>query len=266
MLKKYKHLTNIYGLKYIPIRVLKFKRSKWTKLKLLLAKKLTIAARLKERRLSSRTQIKFVRFPLGFRKVSSLANSHRNFKLKKKKSSFSFKKSKFKLQNKFKVFVKKGRFSYLARLTKDKIQSKLKLKHLLNLTAASLEKRSCKDRDLYIKKIYEDFFRIRGIVSSFYFFNRFRSVKDQMKRGLVLLNDEKIATFSSLKKGDVIKIKSNALKLKKNIKFFPSKYNLPSHLEVDIYSHTIVLLKEQELTSQEDYHLMSLEYINAQKI
>ena len=63
MLKKYKHLTNIYGLKYIPIRVLKFKRSKWTKLKLLLAKKLTIAARLKERRLSSRTQIKFVRFP-----------------------------------------------------------------------------------------------------------------------------------------------------------------------------------------------------------
>lgn len=266
MLKKYKHLTNIYGLKYIPIRVLKFKRSKWTKLKLLLAKRLTIAARLKERRLSSRRQIKFVRFPLGFRKVSSLANSYKDLRFKKKKSSFSFKKSKFKLQNKFKVFVKKGRFSYLARLTKDKIQSKLKLKHLLNLTSSSLEKRSCKDRDLYIKKIYEDFFRIRGIVSSFYFFNRFRSVKDQMKRGLVLLNDDKIATFSSLKKGDVIKIKSNALKLKKNIKFFPSKYNLPSHLEVDIYSQTIVLLKDQELTSQEDYHLMSLEYINAQKI
>lgn len=142
--------------------------------------------------------------------------------LRKENLLFLLKKSKFKLQNKFKVFVKKGRFSYLARLTKDKIQSKLKLKHLLNLTAASLEKRSCKDRDLYIKKIYEDFFRIRGIVSSFYFFNRFRSVKDQMKRGLVLLNDEKIATFSSLKKGDVIKIKSNALKLKK-YKSFPFK-------------------------------------------
>jgi len=108
------------------------------------------------------------------------------------------------------VFVQKGRFSYLARLTKDKIQSKLKLKHLLNLTASSLQKRNCKDRDLYIKKIYEDFFRIRGIVSSFYFFNRFRSVTDQMKRGLVLLNDDKIGTFSSLKKGDVIKIDSKA--------------------------------------------------------
>jgi len=266
MLKKYKHLTKIYGLKYIPIRVLKFKRSKWTRLKILLAKRLTTAARLRERRLSSRRQVKLVRFPLGFRKVSSLANSHKELRSKKKKSAFSFKKSKFKLQNKFKVFVQKGRFSYLARLTKDKIQSKLKLKHLLNLTASSLQKRNCKDRDLYIKKIYEDFFRIRGIVSSFYFFNRFRSVTDQMKRGLVLLNDDKIGTFSSLKKGDVIKIDSKALKLKKNIKIFPSKYNLPSHLEADIYSQTIVILKDQELTSQEDYHLMSLEYINAQKI
>jgi len=192
MLKKYKHLTKIYGLKYIPIRVLKFKRSKWTRLKILLAKRLTTAARLRERRLSSRRQVKLVRFPLGFRKVSSLANSHKELRSKKKKSAFSFKKSKFKLQNKFKVFVQKGRFSYLARLTKDKIQSKLKLKHLLNLTASSLQKRNCKDRDLYIKKIYEDFFRIRGIVSSFYFFNRFRSVTDQMKRGLVLLNDDKI--------------------------------------------------------------------------
>jgi len=266
MLKKYKHLTKIYGLKYIPIRVLKFKRSKWTRLKILLAKRLTTAARLRERRLSSRRQVKLVRFPLGFRKVSSLANSHKELRSKKKKSAFSFKKSKFKLQNKFKVFVQKGRFSYLARLTKDKIQSNLKLKHLLNLTASSLQKRNCKDRDLYIKKIYEDFFRIRGIVSSFYFFNRFRSVTDQMKRGLVLLNDDKIGTFSSLKKGDVIKIDSKALKLKKNIKIFPSKYNLPSHLEADIYSQTIVILKDQELTSQEDYHLMSLEYINAQKI
>lgn len=76
MLKKYKHLTKIYGLKYIPIRVLKFKRSKWTRLRLLLAKRLTIAARLRERRLSSRKQVKLVRFPLGFRKVSSLANSY----------------------------------------------------------------------------------------------------------------------------------------------------------------------------------------------
>lgn len=266
MLKKYKHLTKIYGLKYIPIRVLKFKRSKWTRLRLLLAKRLTIAARLRERRLSSRKQVKLVRFPLGFRKVSSLANSYKELRSKKKKSSFSLKKNKFKLQNKFKVFVQKGKFSYLARLTKDKSQSKLKLKHLLNLTASSLQKRSCKDRDLYIKKIYEDFFRIHGIVSSFYFFNRFRSVTDQMKRGLVLLNDDKIGTFSSLKRGDVIKIDSKALKLKKNIKIFPSKYNLPSHLEADIYSQTIVILKDQELTSQEDYHLMSLEYINAQKI
>lgn len=71
---------------------------------------------------------------------------------------------------------------------------------------------------------------------------------------------------NSLKKGDVIRINSNALNLKKNIKFFPSKYNLPSHLEADIYSQTIVILKDQEFTSQEDYHLMSLEYINAQKI
>lgn len=110
MLKKYKHLTNIYGLKYIPIRVLKFKRSKWTKLKLLLAKKLTIAARLKERRLSSRTQIKFVRFPLGFRKVSSLANSHRNFKLKKKNLLSLLKKASLNCKINLKSSLKKEDF------------------------------------------------------------------------------------------------------------------------------------------------------------
>lgn len=265
MLRKYKHLTKIYGLKYIPIRILKFKRSKWIKLKVLLAKKLTLASRLKEKRASSRKQSKVLRFPLGFRKVSSLASSYKDLKSKKKKSSPQSKKNKLRLQNKFKVFVQRGKFSYLSRLTKDKIQSKLKLKYLLNLNTA-LEKRNCKDRDLYIKKIYEDFFCIRGVVSSFYFFNRFRSVKDQMKRGLILLNDNKMEPSNSLKKGDVIRINSNALNLKKNIKIFPSKYNLPSHLEADIYSQTIVILKDQEFTSQEDYHLMSLEYINAQKI
>jgi hypothetical protein len=54
--------------------------------------------------------------------------------------------------------------------------------------------------------------------------------------------------------------------LKKNINSIISNYVLPSHLECDIYSQTIIVVKDFSMTSQEDYHLLCLEYINAQKI
>lgn len=260
MSKKYKHLTKIQDLRLIPSRVLKFKKSKWTKLKSILTKKLQTIALEKKRTVLKNNP----RFPIGFRTNTDLSNIFKRFG---DYSSFPRYKSKSKLKifDKFKVSVNKGRFSYLSSLSKDKIQSHLKLKYLLNQNKM-VTRQECKDRDLYIKNIYNDKFCIKGVTSSFYFFNTASEIKDKVKGGLILINNKKFINYDNLKRGDVVKIDSQALDLKKNIKAVFSNYSIPSHLEADIYSQSIVMVKDHSMTSQQDYHLISLEYINAQKI
>jgi len=147
MSKKYKYLTKIQDLRLIPSRVLKFKKSKWTKLKSILTKRFqTVTADKK------RTFLKTApRFPLGFRSNLSLSTAFVDFTDSSNNLKFKTK-SKLKIFDKFKVSVNKGRFSYLSSLSKDKIQSHLKLKYLLNQKNI-VTRQECKDRDLYIKSI-----------------------------------------------------------------------------------------------------------------
>lgn len=260
MTKKYKYLTKIQDLRLIPSRVLKFKKSKWTKLKSILTKKLqTVAVDKKRTSLKSNP-----RFPIGFRSNVALVDSFNEFQQNLLAIKYKSK-SKLKIFDKFKVSVNRGRFSYLSSLSKDKIQSHLKLKHLLN-QSSMVTRQECKDRDLYIKNIYNDKFAIRGLTSSFYFFNSSSEIKDKIKAGILFVNGKKLSNSNTFKKGDVVKIDTEALDLKKNIKAVFSNYSIPSHLEADIYSQTIVVVKDISMTSQEDYHLISLEYINAQRI
>jgi len=261
MLKKYKHLTKIRDLRLIPSRVLKFKKSKWTKLKIILSKKLQTISTGKKKVIFKYSP----RYPIGFKRNSSLLKSYRKFAERVKYLKFNKFRSKLKIFDKFKVFVNKGRFSYLSSLSKDRVQSHLKLKYLLNQNNM-ITKRQCKDRDIYIKNIYKDKFCIRGVLSSYYFFNSLNDIKDKIKAGLILINGKNLSKYDFLKKGDIIKVNSLALPLKKNIKAIFSNYSLPSHLEADIYSQNVVLIKDLSMTSQEDFHLISLEYINAQKI
>lgn len=261
MLKKYKHLTKIQEFKLIPIRVLKFKKSKWNKLKNILIKRIQSTNVEKKKPLIKNI---YSRLPLGFRTNKSLLNFSEKLKNKKIFSHFSSF-SKTKIQDKFKVYVTRGRFSYLSSLSRDKRQSRLKLKYLLNQTNM-VTRQKCKDRDLFIKTIYNDNFCVRGVTSSFYFFHSLRDIKDKIKAKKLLINNKNRIKYDSLSKGDIIKVNSKALKIKKNINAFFLNYSLPSHLEVDIYSQSIVMIKDKSTTIQEDYHLMSLEYINVQKV
>ena len=259
MSKKYKHLTKIQDLKNIPSRVLKFKKSKWSKLKNILVKNnpiLTKNTSSVDTNVSQQVNT-LVRAPLGsnidFRKFSSENYFNTHFK------------SKLKIFDKFKICVNKGRFLYLKNLSKDKIQSKLKLRYLLNQPNL-ITKQKCKDKDFYIKNIYQNSFCISGILCSSYFLTRSTEIKNKFKEGLILRNNKKHAFYGTLKRGDIIKVTGKVLDLKKNIKTSMSNYMLPSHIEKDIYSQTIVLIKDSSMATQEDYHLLSSEYINFQKI
>ncbi len=259
MAKKYKHLTKIQDLKNIPSRVLKFKKSKWSKLKNILVKNtssLTKNTSNVETIVPQQANV-LLRSPLG---------SNLNFYNLQFENNFNLQpRSKLKIFDKFKIFANKGRFLFLSNLSKDKIQSKLKLRYLLNQPNL-ITKQKCKDKDLYIKNIYQNSFCISGVLCSYYFFTRFTEIKNKFKEGLILRNNKKHAYYGTLKRGDIIKVNGKVLDLKKNIKTSTSNYMLPSHIEGDIYSQTIVLIKDSSMTSQEDYHLLSSEYINFQKI
>lgn len=193
---------------------------------------------------------------------------YKRFKHFNSNKSFSFRlrKKNIPIFNKFKLFAMKGRFIHLSNLSKDKTQSKLKLKYLLN-QQAPVFRRDYKDRELFISRLYQDNFCLNGASASYYFSKTFREIKDKLKSNVVVLNDQKLRRQVFLEKGDVLSFNTNiSIPVRKNIKSYSSLNSLPSHLEADLYSQTLVSIKDMTMVSQSDYHLMCLEYVNAQNI
>lgn len=259
---KYKHLTKIYRLNSIPFRALRFKRSKWAKFKSIFSKKIVSFER-KQKKYKARSFSP--RVPLGYRRRLKLNRILRQ-RHKGTRMFFAYKaKFKLKILNKFKIFISKGRMSYLSSLSRDKKQLNLRLKHCFNKTKL-LSKQKSKFRDIYIKNLYSNFFNLNSATSFYYFFSSSQDIKDKMQQGVVVLNNKKLFKFVDLKKGDVLSVTEADLDIKKNIRSVFLNYSIPSHIEVDMYSQRLVMLKNLDMTAREDYHLMSSEYISIQKL
>lgn len=299
MTKKYKYFTKVRNVRLFPSRLLKFKRSKWNILKSLLVKRVNkdystqqhiskwshtksyinkkyvvnkitkkqnYKKYIKKNILIKKFGKKFFlkRFRLGLRKklLSRLVSKRfRRFRFIKKKNNYQ----RFKVKDKFKISGKRGRLYYMSRLSKDKIRLRIKLKNVLNQFVIPTRK-NFKEKETFVKHVYSSGFQLKGVFSSYYFFSNGREVSDKIKQGILYLNNKKLNKLELLKLGDLISIKSNAVDLKKNKQKFISNFCHPSHLECDIYSQTILLIKDINLVSKSDYHLMSLEYVNVRKL
>lgn len=290
MIKKYKYFTKVRNIRLLPARLLKFKKSKWSIVKRILVKRIHRSNSRKKHITNWSTSKKFIHK----KNVIEGFLKHKNSQLCDKKHSFlkrfrlgcskkfisrltvnKFKKyfpvkgleksTKFFIKDKFKISAKFGKFYYMSRLSKDKTRLKIKLKKFLNKDVMPT-KNGFSEKESYIKSVYSDNFQLKGVLSSFLFFTNTSQINDSIRQGFLILNDQKLKKFENLNLGDLITVKSKIISITKNKRKFVSIFSCPSYLEADIYSQKIVLLKDEKLSSKEDFHLASSEYVNIRKL
>jgi len=287
MIKKYKYFTKVRNIRLFPSRLLKFKKSKWVIIKRVLVKRIQ---RLKSSIAQSsnlgskkyihqhifdktkkipaekleKKQFFLKRFRLG--SSPSLISEISKIKFRKyfpERNPAMF--SKFNLRDRFKSPAKLGRFNYMSRLSKDKTRLKIKLKKFLNQDTIP-NKTKFSERDDFVKSVYSDNFQLKGVLSSYMFFTSNSQIKDSIRQGFISVNDQKLGKIEALKLGDVISVNSKIVPIKENLNKFISCFSCPSYLETDIYSQKIVLIKDQNLCTEEDFHLSASEYVNIRKL
>lgn len=253
-IKKYKHYTKLKDIRLIPVRLLKFKRSKWIKIKAQLLRKF----QTNDKTYLNRINLLEYRAPLfSLDGNSNLKSKHYRNKGRNK--------SRLKFINKFKTIVNKGRFSYLASYSKDLNQNRLKLNKIFNKTVA-LDRLKHKERRLFVKQVYKNFFELDGILKALYFFSGSREIKNIFKRKEIYQNEKKLQKINCPNEGDFFRIQSKDINIENNINRVFLNYSQLSNIEIDVYSQQLVVLKSQKELSEKDYSFISLEYINVSKL
>lgn len=286
MIKKYKYFTKVRNIRLLPARLLKFKKSKWSIVKRILVKRIhrsnsrkkhisnwSIAKKFIHKRnvlknkifeLTDKKHSFLKRFRLGCSKKFFYRLTSNKFKRYFPVKGLE-KSTKFFIKDKFKTSAKFGKFYYMSRLSKDKTRLKIKLKKFLNKGVLPT-KNSFSEKESYIKSVYSDNFQLKGVLSSFLFFTNTSQINDCIRQGFLTLNDQKLNKFENLKSGDLVTVKSKIVSINKNKRKFVSIFSCASYLEADIYSQKIILLKDEKLSSKEDFHLASSEYVNIRKL
>lgn len=286
MAQKYQFLLKIYGsnLYSIPSRVLKFKKTKWAALRAILQEK------IKKNSLENSSSLisEKVRFPIGFKSNDNLLALYLSMipvpvsapdlfsdedkaeeevieEFLDENQEVKISDSDIKVIDKFQVFGNQGKFVYLSSMPKNSLESRIRLRYLLN-QRKMLTPGQCKERDLYVKTIYKDLFGLKGVLSSVYFFNYLHEIKHSAKSNVIFVNDRKLGCYRNLIQGDIVKIKTLTLSLRKNIDAIYFNDCVPSHLEVDFYSQSIILVKDFNTVLEEDYYLNTFEYMDIQKM
>lgn len=253
-IKKYKYYTKLKDVRLIPIRLLKFKRSKWVKIKAQLLRKFQANEKIQLNKINLSE----------YRTSLILSNSDKNLKSKVYRSKFK-NKSRLKFTDKFKTLVSKGRFTYLAAYSKDLSQNRLKLKKIFN-RINNLSRLKYKQRTLFVKQVYRNFFEVEGILKALYFLSGSRQMKDILKKKEILQNEKNNFKINFPTEGDFFQIISKKINLENNINRTFSNYSYLSHIETDVYSQQFVILKSQKELSEKDYSFITTEYINTSKL
>jgi ribosomal protein S4 len=235
--KKYKgfKLSGII-FKKCPLRLLKFRRPKWTILQQQL--KTTL---LKQQRRFKKTKFKFKKS----KRSSSLVNS-------------------FLIKNTFKSWSK----------TKKYYKTGFKNKNILlnrfdrSIQFSFLKKRSkfCFLKKDYILNylVYPEF-RIDILLWNLNLFYSSYQARQSINNNEVLVNGKAVKSNTFLKKGDIISFLdsgSNNYAFKKIIDSYSKNEKFLTFVEIDYYTKTIILLKSYNELSSEDIFLLTTEYIN----
>jgi len=98
-----------------------------------------------------------------------------------------------------------------------------------------------------------------------FFASSFQS-RQKISSRSILVNDKIAAPNSILKNGDIISIVDNSIKIDNTIKKYNSTLSVLPHVEIDYYSQNVILVKDISDLSEEDYFLLTSDYVNIQQL
>ena len=233
--KSYNELTQIF--EKFPLRILKFKSTKWKKIQKILSFKLP-----------KKTSIS---------KIS--------YKSKKFKDNLLVKVN-YKTWEKIKRFYQSGRkiTNLLFNIFDQSISTTYLKKNILN------SKTSCEILNIYQEILLKPEFKLNILLWRLNIFCSSFQASQAIYNKKVQVNDKFVAPNFVLSKGDIISLKSKIYE--KNIHIKKSKSNFSpsdvilSFIEIDYYSNNIVLLKNLKDLSQDDFYLIRTEFCNIKKI
>ena len=237
--KSYDHLSQIF--EKFPLRVLKFKNTKWKRIQKTLSFKLSNADLISKRKKSNQQ------------------------KLKKFKNNILVKAS-FKTWEKIKSFYQTGRktINLLFNTFDQSISNTSFRKTILDLKA------SHETLDIYRQVLLKPEFNLSILLWRLHFFSSSFQASQAIYDKKVQVNNKFVGSNFLLSRGDIISVTLKCHNINMNIKKsklnFSSSDTILSFVEIDYYSNTIVIVRGLEDLTQTDFYFIRPEFCNVKKI
>lgn len=220
--KKYLTLTNFFFL--LPFfRILKFKRTKWKNLQLLLKKKFFWKLNTNNKKKSKKKNFLF-------------NNNELYISVKHNKRKFFYKNS-IELKNNLSIYF----------------DNEISIKEFKNLLSKQIFDR----KKLFQNLLLKPFFKIEILLWKLNIFQTVADTKQALLYKIIKINN-KFATHNTfLQKGDIITIDKKILLINNNLPIF-----LQNFIEIDYYTNSIILLNDYNNCNEEITSLFFPEIIN----
>ncbi len=167
-------------------------------------------------------------------------------------------KTDFKVWNKVKRAYKERlkSYSFLSAIFDNTIKVK-KLKAQSNLKIR---------KKMYLKYFYENYYKTCSLLWFANFFASSFQARQKIASRSIFVNDKIAAPNSILKNGDVISVVDNSININDTIKKYNNTLSMLTHVEVDYYSQNLIVIKDISDLSEEDFFLLTLDYVNTQQL
>lgn len=229
-----KNIPNI-----IPFKLLKFKSSKWKKIKKIIKTKFKILRRRKQS----------------------------NFFFKKRNKLLSLNKTRFFFF--YGIRVQKRIMPNFNKYHKNCLSTNRAVKQLFNNRLLKF-KNSSKNYNVFFTNFFiKHFFKPEILLSKLSFFNSSEEALQNLSNGSVLINFEKKKSNYILKAGDIITLSNKKINFFLFQKIIEKNYFLKrkffSFLEIDFITGTIIILKDFSTLNSFDFNLFLTFFINIQQ-
>jgi len=125
-------------------------------------------------------------------------------------------------------------------------------------------------KSLLLNFLVKPVYRVDILLSRLHFFYSLYQTRQFIKYGIILINAKKVDISYVLKKGDVISF--NLKKMYKHLKFkeistnFLNNNAIYSFIELDLYTNSLVILKDIDELTQGDLNLLVTDYFDLYKL
>lgn len=167
-------------------------------------------------------------------------------------------KTDFKVWNKVKRAYKERlkSYSYLSAI----FDNTIKVKKLKSQSDLKIRKK------MYLKYFYENYYKTCSLLWFANFFASSFKSRQKIASRSIFVNNEIASPNSILKNGDIISVVDNSININDVIKKYNSTLSMLTHVEVDYYSQNVIVVKDISDLSDEDFFLLTSDYVNTQQL